>query len=357
MSEDLDKSEDATPYKLQEARKKGQVGKSTELPSFFSLLAMISVIVGSISYMASKISISVSWWLSNSHYLASNKVQVFEFVKAFFADVLMLLAPVVIAGVIAAVVANIVHVGVIFSFHPIKPDFSKINPGKGLKKIFSRKSLVELVKLVAKMLLFVSVAYAVWSSNSSLILNSNHASANYLLLSWNKFFVTFVYSLLAVFLISSVFDLWFSKKDFARQMRMSKRDVRDEIKRREGDPQIKSKRKKVISELLTKSASTKHVKDSDVIITNPTHVAVALQYRPNKMVLPIVLAKGKGLMAADIRRRAKQYNVPIVRKPELARALLKEVRIGDPIPEEMQTKVANIYRWVLALPIKNKVFD
>ncbi len=357
MAEEFDKSEEATPHKLQEARKKGQVGKSTEFPSLFSLFTMISVLVGMLGYIGAKAVTSVSWWIANSHFIADQRTETFQFVKYFFSETIVILLPIVVAGLIAAVVANILHVGMVFSFHPIKPDFSKISPDKGFKRLFSRKSFVELIKLIVKVVLFIAVAYAVWSSNKALLLNSSHASAAYLLSSWKSYFVTFVYSLLAVFLLSGVFDLWFSKKDFARQMRMSKRDVRDEIKRREGDPHIKSKRKKVISELLTKAASTRNVKDSDVIITNPTHVAVALQYRPKTMILPIVLAKGQGIMAAEIRRKAKQNNIPIVRKPALARALLKDVKIGEPIHESMQMNIANVYKWVIALPLKNKVFE
>lgn len=262
--------------------------------------------------------------------------------------------PVVLAGVIAAIVANIVHVGPLLSFFPLKADFTKLNPAKGLKKIFSRRSLVELVKLVIKLCFFGAVAYAVFKHFFAYLLNPNHVSIGFILSNWHTAFFTFSFSMLGIFLISAIFDLWYSKKDFARQMKMSMRDVKDENKRQEGDPEIKAKRKKKLAELLNTATSTQNIKNADVIITNPTHVAVALQYRSHSMKFPIVVSKGKGVVAELIKRKARKHGIPIMRKPSLARELLKDNKIGEPIAPEQQVKVAAIYRWVLSLP-NNKV--
>lgn len=357
MAEDLDKSENATPYKLQEARKKGQVGKSVELPAFFSLLAMITTMVGTMGAAGYSLAKHTVWWFENTNHIASGNHNMFLYLGVYGTELAKIYAPIAAAGVLAVIIVNIIHVGPVLSFYPIKPDFSKMNPAKGLEKIFSRKSLVDLMKLVVKLAMFCAVAFAVWKSQRIYLMTSNHASMQHVMNTWQHVFIVLAYSLLAVFFISSIFDLWFSKGEFSRQMRMSKRDVKDEVKRREGDPRIKAQRKKALAELLAKAASTKNVKDSDVIITNPTHVAIALQYRPAEMALPIVLAKGQGMVAAEIRRQARKHQIPMVRKPELARALLKEVKIGDPVPAERQQNIASIYRWVLALPIKNRVFD
>ncbi len=356
MAEEFNKNEDATPFKLQEARKKGQVAKSMELPSFFSLLFMIISLTIAVYWIASFAASRTQWWMSNAHFLAEDNAQLIWHLGSYAEGIGRNILPIILAGFVAAVVASIINTGPVFSAFPLKPDFSKMNPAKGFKKIFSRRSLVELGKLIVKVGLFVGVAYMVWKNLAPHILTTNYASLASVISNWSDVFFTLAYSLLVVFLLSTLFDLWYSRKDFARQMKMSARDIKDEVKRREGDPEIKAKRKKALSELLNKAASAKNVKDADVVITNPTHVAVALQYRPTTMVLPVVLAKGQGLVASSIRAQARRHSVPIVRKPELARALLKQVKIGSAIDVSLQNSVANVYRWIVTLP-NNKVMD
>ncbi|PCK06931.1 MAG: flagellar biosynthesis protein, partial [Alteromonadaceae bacterium] len=300
MAEEFDKSEEATPYKLQEARKKGQVSRSMELPAFFSLAAMLLALTVSIGNAASMIYQHTQWWLSHAHQLAQSQMQLNHHFNAYVQHLAQAVLPVILSGTLAAVIASLVNIGPLFSMQPLSPDFSKLNPVTGIKKIFSRKSLVELGKLVVKIGLFSATAYMVWQQAAVKILNSKHTAINEIIQTWLSLFLTLAYSLLFTFLIAALFDLWFSKKEFSRQMRMSKRDVKDENKRREGDPEIKSKRKRALNELLQKTASVKRVKDADVIITNPSHVAVALQYQPNTMARPIVLGKGHGFLASNI---------------------------------------------------------
>ena len=350
MSDEMNKNTEATPFKLAEARKKGQVSKSTELPQFFSLVAMIGTLFVVLGGISGFIAYHTGWWIASAHLMSSDMFFTNLISSLYIADLSGMILPVMLAGSIAVIVSTIVHIGPLFSLYPMKPDFSKMNPVKGLKKIFSRRTLVDLVRVLIKITAFSWVAYLVWQHKTPEVLTSNHASMGHLLAVWKSAFFTLAAALLGVFLVFALFDLWFSKKEFARQMKMSTREVKEENKKREGDPEIKSKQKRNLKELLNRSASTKNVKDSDVIITNPTHVAIALMYRPKTMALPTVVSKGRGLLAAHIRAEAKRYGIPIVRKPELARALLAEVRIGDPIPVEKQNAVASVYRWLLAMP-------
>ncbi len=356
MAEEFDKNQEATPFKLAEARKKGQIGKSVEFPQFFGLLAMFSAMIilmgGSVAFVIHY----TAWWIESSHVLAKDVFVAGNFAATYMTDLSFLILPVLLAGSISVILATIVHIGPVFSFFPLKPDLNKLNPVKGLKKIFSRRTLVEFVRVILKICIFSLVAYLIWDYKGHLLMASNHATLSSLFINFQNIFITLTFAFLLVFFFFSIFDLWFSKKEFARQMRMSTRDIKDENKRREGDPEIKAKRKKALRELLTRSASTKNVKDSDVIITNPTHIAIALKYRPSDMVLPSVVAKGQGRVAANIRSQAKKYGIPIIRKPLLARELMKSARIGDSIPEDKQISVANIYRWVVAMP-NSKVFN
>ena len=354
MAEELNKNEDATPYKLQEARKRGQVARSLELPSFFSLLAMSAVLIATVASVGSLVANYTAWWLGNADFLAQDNARLIAGFSNFVAMTAIGIAPIIFSGVVAAVVVSVISTGPVFSMHPITPDFSKLNPAKGFEKIFSRRALVELMKLIVKLGLFIGVAYLVWGAVASYVLNPNQASLTYVLAVWHKVLFKLTYALLGVFLISAIFDWWYSRKDFSRQMKMSTRDVKDEVKRREGDPEIKAKRKRIVAELLKAATSVKNVKDADVIITNPTHVSIALQYRPSSMVLPVVISKGRGVVAAAIRVYARRYGIPIIRKPELARQLMKTTKIGMPIPVDKQKPIASIYRWVVSIP-GNKV--
>jgi flagellar biosynthetic protein FlhB len=167
---------------------------------------------------------------------------------------------------------------------------------------------------------------------------------------WSDLTLLLAGTFLAVFALFAIFDLWFSKRDFARQMRMSRRDLKDEYKRREGDPEIKAKRRRAQVEFLKRLGALGRVKDSDVIVTNPTHVAVALRYRHGQMPLPVTVAMGRGFIARAVLAIARRHRIPIVRKPALARALLKYGSPGAPIPYDRQLEVATVYRWVITLP-------
>ncbi len=355
MADEMDKGHDATPFKLMEARRKGQVAKSTELISFFSLFAMLIVLIADLNVTVSSIASKTAWWLESAHKFANQTSYLWGNLFGYSLDLARIVLTIVIAGLIATIIGSIIYIGPIFSGFPLKPDFSRINPATGFKRIFSMRSVVDLFRLIIKVIVFCWVFYLVINHRKSDFFSPDNASIDYVLLSWKAATLAIMYSGLGVFFFFAVFDVWYSKRMFSRQMRMSSRDIKDESRRHEGDPQIKAKRKRVLSELLKNSASIKNVKDSDVIITNPTHIAVALKYRPNTMAAPIVVAKGKGLLAAGIKYQARKYGVPVIRKPLLARALLKQVNLAQPIPNELQVNVASIYRWIVSMP-RNRVF-
>ncbi len=356
MSEDMNKNEEATPHKLIEARRKGQVSKSQELSSFFSTMGMLVTFIAIMGSSLSYITHHTAWWLKNADVMSQDNSVLWKNLLVYLQGLSFIVLPIILTGVILSIVATLVHIGPLLTFYPLKPDFKKLNPITGLKKIFALKSLVDVVRMLLKITAFISVAYMVLRSGFSKVLSSNVSSIYYLLQLWASTLVTLIFAMLAVFLLFAVFDLWYSKREFAKQMRMSIKDIKDEHKNQDGNPEVKGKRKEAQKELLSKSTSINHVKDSDVIVTNPTHVAIALMYRPMSMALPVVVAKGQGLFASSIRNEAKKHGIPIVRKPELARALLKSIKIGNPIDKEQQTQVADVYRWVITLE-KNKVVN
>lgn len=354
--EDLDKQHNATPFKLAEARKKGQVARSMEVPAFFGLLGALLTLVAILGTASVSVARGTSWWIGHADRLAQDSAFMWYSLGRYFQSLTEIVFSIILVGALCAIIAGVVHVGPVLSFTAMKPDFSKLNPAKGFKKVFSRKSIVDAIRLLLKVAAFAGVAYLLLKYNANYYLTSNHATTAHFLSAFVKILTEVIFALLGVFLVFAVFDLWFSKREFARQMRMSTRDIKEETKRHEGNPEIKSKRKKILAELLKKATSTKNVKDADVIITNPGHVAIALKYRANTMSAPIVVCKGRGFIAANIRRLARKHGIPIIRKPGLARGILQKVDIGETIYSEFQQPVATIYRWVIDQP-ENRVFS
>lgn len=356
MSDQQDKSEEASPFKLEEARKKGQVPRSQELLSLGMLLAFLVVFSASIEPLARIVATHAHWWLSNAAELGAQWGFMGRQGGFSLREIGYALAPIMAALVLMAIVANLMFNGPVFSLFPIKPDFKRLHPIAGLKRMFSRKMFVELLKVLVKGALFMLVLSVFFKDQLAVLVGVATLSPMALPAAAEQLLMRLGYTLLAVMAAAALFDMWHSRRDFARQMRMSKREVKDEYRHREGDPEIRSRRKSIQQELLKKTAAQGNVRDADVVIVNPTHYAVALQYRPETMRAPVVLAMGRGLHALRLRQLARKHRVPILRSPALARTLYSLARVDRAIPDSTQDDVARVYRWVIALP-GNKVIS
>ncbi len=347
MSAEQEKSEQATPYKLREARKKGQVNKSVEVTSLFMVLSLLVIVSFWIEGLASGVSsIAKSLFMFSGEFNLTQET-IGILLWQVLTDAAVLIAPVYVLLVFVAIISNMMQTGVVFSSHPITPDFKKLNPISGLKKLFSIKTVFEL----AKTLLKIGVIYAIWLVFGDLakaqLLAVHDMDMGALLAHWQWLSTVLILSASAVMAPIVLVDFLFSKWNFAKQMRMSKQEVKDEHKKREGDPQVKQKQKQIQKELLQKAASLKSVKDADAIITNPQHIAVALKYDPKEMLAPKILAMGKNNNAAVIRKIARQHRVPVFRNVMLARKLFKNSISGGYIPESCYIEVAAIFRQLL----------
>ncbi|HLD64650.1 MAG TPA: EscU/YscU/HrcU family type III secretion system export apparatus switch protein [Pseudomonas sp.] len=357
MSNDQqDKSEEATPYKLEEARKKGQVARSQELLTFMMVLTFLLVLSATAYQLASVVADHAHWWLGNAGQLKTDWGYFMAQGGHSLREILYALLPLVGALVLVAVLTNLIFNGPVFSTALLKPDFKKLNPITGLKRVFSRRLLVDVLKVLVKGGLFGLVLYYAAQGLAPELLALASASPLSLPQAALQLMLKVGFAILMVMAAAALFDIWYSRKEFARQMRMSRRELKDEYKRREGDPEVRAKRKSVQQELLSKAAALGKVKDADVIIVNPTHYAVALQYRPNLMRAPVVLAMGRGPLAGLICQLARRHAVPILRRPPLARALYAMARLDSAIPDATQNDVASVYRWIIAIP-GNKVLN
>ena len=262
--------------------------------------------------------------------------------------VLQSLAPMTLALVVMAMIANLAQTGPIFSSHPISPDFKRMSPSNTLKRLFSLRSLWELGKLTVKLVLLASLAVTAVFALPYWVGSIASSSPQQLpMLLKGALGKTSLYVLLVLAVVAAA-DLLFVRRDHLSRMRMSRRELRDETKRRDGDPEVKSRQKRQIRELLVKVRSLPRVADADVVLTNPTRFAVAIQYRPGTMRAPVVLAKGRGFLARRVRELAGRHGVPIVSHPSLTRALYKQCDIDSPVPESLYGQLAPIYRQIFA---------
>ena len=356
MSDQQDKSEEATPYKLEEARKKGQVPRSPDLLSFAMIITFLMVFSAIAAPLAGVIAAHTHWWLGNAGQMGTSFGYLGEQGGYSVRQVLYAFLPLIGALLLVAVLTNLLFSGPVFSAFAIKPDFKRLNPIQGLKRIFSRRMFVELLKVLVKGGLFALVLYYLFQSLLPRLLSMASVSPMELPLAGKQLLMQLGFTVLSIMAAAALFDVWYSRREFGRQMRMSKRETKDEHKRREGDPEVRAKRKGIQQALLKKASALGQVQDADVIITNPTHYAVALQYRPASMLAPKVLAIGRGLHAWRICQMARKHRVPILRRPPLARTLHALARVDSAIPDSTQTDVARVYRWVIALP-GNKVLS
>ncbi|MFC3121529.1 EscU/YscU/HrcU family type III secretion system export apparatus switch protein [Agaribacter flavus] len=349
MADESNKSEKATPYKLEEAKKKGQVAKSNEVSSLLIFIAFCAVLFMTGGQIWEGLKTQMRELLLYSGQVTLNITTLKGLFLHSSFTVFELFAPLLFVIMLAAVLFNVVQTGFVFSTHPITPDFTRLNPVKGMKKIFAIKTLFELLKAILKVGIIVLVWLNIGEYWLDKVMQSYGMTENSFVVHWVNMSIVLSLMIVGLILPHALIDFAFSKWDFGRQMRMSMQDIKDEHKKREGDPQVKQKQKQIQKELLKKAASLKSVKDADVIITNPEHIAVALSYKPKEMLAPKILSMGADKNAAVIRKIARHHNVPIFRNVPLARAIYNNSVIDGFIPEKCYQGVAEILKQVLVL--------
>lgn len=346
--EDQDKTEQPTPYRLEEARKRGEVAKSPELVGAALMLVFAATVLATGAGIARAFADATRATIALAGARPSVSGGLLSWLGETYAPVGQAMTPLLLALLVTAVAGNVLQTGAIFSTRPITPDFKRLNPAQAFKKIFSMKSLWEIFKLGLKIGLLAVVALFVvaraldFAGGIALGLPAKLPA-----MLMDAFWNASLYVLLIVVGVA-LLDWLFVRRDFTRRMRMSRRELRDEHKRRDGDPEIKSKQKRLSRELLRKARAVPKVGEADFVLTNPTHYAVALKYRPRTMRAPIVLAKGAGFLAARIREVAVRNGVPIVRAPALTRALYRDVDVDGPVPEALYGDLAPHYRRFMA---------
>lgn len=340
---ELDKSESATPFKLKRAREKGSVARGLDLGFLAVLMGFLGFawVVGAqtVVSLARLIGLTLSGAANavnapgvllgqSAHLFTSAFGPLLAFAATVFAVVLLL---------------ESLQVGPVFSTHVLKPDFNRINPVQGLKRLLSWRLAIEAVKSIFKLGVYGAIAWLViagaMEGQSAAI---GDGQALMIALGGIGFKLLLFFALAAAFFAAA--DQLLARREFARKMRMSRRELKRENRDREGDQRLKQKRKEFHNEFIKMAKSLRAARDADVILTNPTHVAVALRYRAETMEAPTVISRGSGALAARIKRVGFTYGVTVVPEPALARALFKRCKLDAQIPDDLFQPVADIYR-------------
>ena len=337
-----DKSEKPTAKRRQQSREKGQVAKSQELSGAMVLMAGLLAFLLFGSYIYSQVYGFTGFMLGNLAQLTINRDNVLSMLGQWSYFFFATIAPILLFVVLAAIVFNIVQVGFMWAPSRLKPDLKKINPLKGFKRFFSKRIIFDLFKNIMKLVVVGVVAYATVSSEWEHLsqLGDRAEVASIMVYLMEVCFKIFWRAVLAM-LILAVIDWVYQKYDFEKNLKMSKQEIKDEFKQSEGDPHVKARIRSLQRDAARKRMMSS-VPEADVVITNPTHLAVALAYRPGEMDAPHVVAKGANLVAEKIKKLAYEAGVPVIEDKPLAQALYKMAEVGQRIPFEMYEAVATI---------------
>lgn len=346
-----EKTEKATPKKRQESRKKGQVAKSSDVTTAIMLLMMFLFFWFVGGFFGKRILDIFSHSFQKYMLLDVTKQSVQQLFLELTIQTAIILGPILAVALIGAAFANYIQVGFMFSTEAIAMKLERINPLQGFKKIYSLRAIVEMLKSMFKISVIGFVTFLIlWLRKDELIGlgQANAATAASVIIDFMLQMGIFA-SVALIFL--AMFDYVYQRYDFEKNIRMSKQDVKDEYKKTEGDPEIKSKIKEKQRQMAAKRMM-EEVPKADVVITNPTHFAVALKYESEKMDAPVVVAKGVDFLALKIKEVAKKQEVIAIENRPLARALYAQTDIGNPIPDEFFKAVAEILAYVYRLKKK-----
>jgi len=352
-----EKTELATSKKLDDARKDGQVAKSKEIVTAVSLMSIFILIKVYIVTLGSKfVDCFSEYYGMFGKFIndSANGVKMSSVLAIFHSalwDIIIMLTPIFIVAIIIAVLGNLLQQKWKFTTKPLQPKLNKISPLSGFKRMFSFKQVVEVLKSSAMVGIIMYVVYTTIKDKLYLLFTFYDVTLYTALGIIGNVVTDIGIKISIIFLIIGFADLFYQRHKFKNDMMMSKQEIKDEFKSSEGDPQIKSQIKRKMQEA-SRRRMMQALPEADVVITNPTHFAVALKYEANSGKAPVVLAKGADYLALQIKEKAKEYEIEIVENKPLARLLYNNVDIGAEIPNELYQAVAEVLAFVFTL--KNK---
>ena len=343
-----EKTEKATPKKLRDARKKGQVAKSQDFASAFTFVVSISsvlILAGSIFERLSSFMITT---FEQSRYPGEFSSNVSSYLLQSISIIALCSFPTLIITLLVGVLVNFLLIGPLFSLEVMIPKIEKLNPINNLKNLFKFKTLFELMKSLFKITGAIIIVYYTMKQATPEILASAALPIVGILTIFSSFLFKLIVRIGIFFVIVAIADLVYQRKNFAKEMRMEKFEVKQEYKDTEGDPMLKSRRKQTAQEIAYQEGP-KSVRRAKTVITNPTHLAVAIEYDESVHNAPKIVTMGQGIMAEKIIQAAIEFNIPVMRNVPLAQSLFATGKIGQYIPEDTYQAVAEILKWLKSL--------
>jgi len=347
--QDLDRNEAATPYKLLKAQEKGQVAKSAE-----TISALVWTVAAVYLTWKGWDSVREQFIFDQSLLLRMAGLDadggaLWPLASRMAVAAMAQLLPFFATIMLAAVLANLVQTGPMFTTDPIKADFDRLNPVNGFKKVFSMRTLFDAARACVKLVLLAGVSYYALKSLAPHFFGVASLSPLAYLRTLLQDAASLSMKMALILALIAAVDWMYTRREFSKKMKMSRRELKDESKNREGDPRIRARLRELRREALKRTLTVRNTKNADVLLTNPTHVAVALRYRHGEMSSPQMVAKGAGQVAGVMRKIASENNIPIVQNPALARRLFRELAVEQHVPQSMYAEVARIIVWVFAM--------
>lgn len=349
---DEDKQFDATPRKLEQARKEGQVVKSKDFSTAVSLLVLFSVIFGLAPFIWNQIVQVFTLLYEQIPNATLGKIGYSYILLVAVKGAVLIIGPILAIAWLVAVLADFVQVGPLIAIAPLMPKLDKLNPTKYFKNIMSVKTVFELFKNIVKVVVLGYIGWMVYSAHIEAILMLAAVDNNFaVMIEFGKLMTEFIFKACIAFLVISAADYGVTKWKFLKDQKMSFKEIKDEYKNSEGDPNVKAALRQRRMQMLQQGAMDS-VPTADFVVTNPTHVACALKYVAEEMDSPMLIAKGTELIAKKIIDIAKEHNVPVIENPAVARALFRMCDINQPIPPELYKAVAEILMFVYKMKKK-----
>jgi flagellar biosynthetic protein FlhB len=344
-----ERTERATPKRKQEARSRGQVAHSREVPSVIILMVCSVFFYFGGSWMFWNLSEFITGVYQNIDSLRFNNIsEASAFSVEILYKLLTVLLPILIPILIAGIFANVIQVGFQIHSEAMSPKLSKLNPISGMKRFLSVRALVELGKSLLKIMFIGSIVYVLVKSDMKIFPSLINQEVRQLLSFIAQKSLKICFFVCLAMLILAILDYIYQRWQFEKDLKMSKQEVKDEQRQIYGDPKVKARIRGVQMEMARRRMMDA-VPEADVVITNPTRLAIALKFDPTEMIAPRVLAKGAGFIARRIREIAEENQVPLIEEKSLARGLYKLVEIGDYIPAELYRAVAEVLAYVYRL--------
>lgn len=340
-----EKTEEPSQHKIDEARKKGDVASSKEVNSVLILTGVFTTLILSSLFVFEVMYEYIEWLYGLNVAKAFDK----ELGAQIFSESMYVLAkcvaPVCLVSMILGVLSQIAQVGIIYSPEAIQLKLERINPLQGVKKLFSKKSLGEAVKGVFKFIIVLSITYYTLSDNLTSFIGFLHTESPEAFTYGKTFAFELAISIFVGLLLVAIADFAWEKYMYKEKLRMTKQQVKEESKEKDGNPEVKQKIRSIQKEMAQKRMLA-DIPKADVIVTNPTHLSIILRYDTERMIAPQVMGKGQDHLALKIREIAKEHNIPIVENVPLARAIYKTVKIGEGVPRSLYKAVAEILAFV-----------